>query len=175
LENGRSRRRHQYTALFLILLAVFFFVTAGAVFVSQSRGSSAVSYPDVEGIDENAHDSKLGLHDRIFGIQLNDADQFSYAIRKSPTFDSETGVGTVNITNPPENRYLMAVEITLDGEDEVLSRTGYLKPNQTIDTITLEEPLAAGEYDATAHFCAFDFETMGLLGILEQPITIVVK
>ncbi len=175
MENRRSRRQN-HMALFLILLAVFFFATAGAVFLSQQSGSrESFSYPDVKGIDLGASDLKKGVFERLFGVRRNDEDTFSYSIKRNLVFDAASGDGDVKIENPAENRYLMAVELTLADGGEVLHRTGYLKPGQGIETLTLEEMPAPGEYNAIAYFCAFDFETLDLLGILEQPVALTVE
>jgi hypothetical protein len=66
----------------------------------------------------------------------------------------------------------MAVEITLEGSDDVIYRSGYIKPNQTIKKAALDEPLESGTYSAVAYFCAVNFESYELLGILEQKITL---
>ncbi len=177
MDRPKHRKSNSPTVIFLILLAMLFFVTAGALLLRQSRSDSAPvsSLGDVEHVDPAARDMPLGIGNRIFGIRLNDPTTFSYSVAGKVKVDSATGEARLRATNPPENTQLMAVEITLAGEDYVLYRSGYMKPNQRIETAKLEEIPEPGTYDAVVYFCAIDHETEELLGILEQPVKLEVK
>ncbi|MEG1773409.1 MAG: hypothetical protein RR320_01000 [Oscillospiraceae bacterium] len=157
------------TVIFVLLLCVTVGVTAVALF---SRGETipASAFPDVEGLDVRAAAAPT---QRFFPAKLNAPDVFSYQINGAPTFRIG-GTGDLLIENPAANRYLMAVELVLDSSDEVVLRTGYLKPGQTLKSVPLDTPLAAGTYAVTACFCAVAPGTLELLGILEQPITLTV-
>ena len=134
--------------------------------------SDQLVFPEVDGIDARAFDLKL-TSQQLKNAGKNDGDQFSYKINSSPVF--ENGEGDLEIENPVENRYLMAVEITLENSNDVIFRSGYLKPNQGIKKAELDLPLEAGTYNAVAYFCAVNFESYELLGMLEQEITLTIK
>ena len=161
--------------LILLLAAVLFFATAGAVLLSQMGASGRTVYPDVAGLDPSAQDTVPGLAERLLGVRKNEEGVFSYTVKRHLSFDKKTGEGKFGLENPPENNYLMAAELVLSGEDTPICRTGYLKPGQKIDTITLSVLPAAGEYEATVYFCAFDFENLELLGILEETVSLKVE
>ena len=177
MERTKRHRSKNTPVFFLLLTAALLFVTAGALLLRQSAAGNTElpQYGEIEHQDPNAHDLSLGLRHRIFGVRLNDPTEFTYSVSGKVTLDAATGSGKMRITNPPENTRLMAVEITLAGEDTVLYRSGYLKPNQRIDAVTFSKVPEAGKYDAVVYFCAIDPETEELLGILEQPIKLEVK
>jgi|GEM_PF-2461338 len=176
--DGTGRRRASRAPVWILLLvAALLFLTAGALLLRQHYADrrSLPSWPDVEGIDPGAQEIPLRLTTRLFGVQQNDETTFTYTISKKAEVLAASKTAALQIANPIENRYLMAVEITLAGDDRVLFRSGYLKPNQRLESVTFDELPAAGTYEAVAYFCAVDFDTQDLLGILEQPITLTVK
>lgn len=167
----RKKQRKAISLIVALLLIVF---TAAALLFSRYTGEGLTVYPDVDGQDESAYDMEPSFIDTVLGIKKNLPDTFSYEIKKEIEISSD-GKGIAMITNPPQNNCLMAVEITLMGDDEVIYRSGYLKPNQRIDEIELSTPLESSEYDITVYFCAVDFDSYELLGILEENITMTVK
>ena len=168
-------RKKQRKAIFLVVTVLLIIFTASALIFSRYTGEKTTIYPDVEGQDKSAYDMEPSFLDTVLGIKKNPLDTFSYEIKKEIEFDSFGDRGIAMITNPPENNCLMAVEITLDDDDDVIYRSGYLKPNQRIDEIELSNPLKSGEYEAVVYFCAVDFDSFELLGILEENIRLTVK
>jgi len=177
MERAKHRQSKGTPVVFLLLLAVLMFVTAGALLLRQNAAGNTglPEWGEVEHLDAAASDLPLGLKNRLFGVRQNDPTVFTYSVSRKVAVDAAAKTGTMRITNPVENVHLMAVEVTLAGEDTVLYRSGYLKPNQRIETVTFDELPPVGTYDAVVYFCAVDFETKELLGILEQPIKLEVK
>ena len=168
----RRKQRKAISFTVAVLLAIF---TAAALIFSRYTGDAPTEYPDVDGQDESAYDMELSFIDTVLGVKKNQPDTFSYEIKKDIKIDVSDNKGVAFITNPPQNNCLMAVEITLWEEDEVIYRSGYIKPNQRIDEIELLTHLDGGTYDVAVYFCAVDFESFELLGILEENITVTVE
>lgn len=90
-------------------------------------------------------------------------------------FDNGTAPGTAFIENVPSNKYVLKVTITTDSNGEVVYQSGGIRPDSTIETITLSEPLGAGVYPATATFSAYDPDTLQEVGQAAAKVTLVVK
>lgn len=90
-------------------------------------------------------------------------------------FENGTAPGTAFIENVPSNKYVLKVTITTDSNGEVVYQSGGIRPDSTIETITLSEPLAAGVYPATATFSAYDPDSLQEVGQAAAKVTLVVK
>ena len=108
-------------------------------------------------------------------FQETPEDRLLYKINETPVFPTRDSEGDLGIEHSAEGRFLLVVELTLKGSDEVLYRSGYLVPGQQVLKAPLAIPLEAGTYSAVAYFCAIDPETMALFEITEQPITLTVQ
>ena len=81
--------------------------------------------------------------------------------------------GNLSIENPPENQYLMQVELELTDTGEVIYKTGYLKPGQYIASAKLDDTqLGDGVYPTTVWIYAIDMDTLDPVGLLEEHITL---
>ena len=78
------------------------------------------------------------------------------SINVNPVFDSGDSEGTLEIENAPGNKYAQVVSITLDESGKEIYNSGLIQPNYHIQTDKLSEALAAGSYDCTATFTAYD-------------------
>lgn len=105
----------------------------------------------------------------------NSSDQFSYEIKRELVFSAASKPAELLLRNPPQNRYLMVLELTLEESNEVVLRTGALLPGQMIKAAALDEKLSPGDYKAVASLCAIDAESGASAGRVTQPVTIVVK
>ena len=168
-------RKKQRKAIFAVVALILIIFTVAALILSLYTGKAPDVYPDVEGQDKAAYDMQPSFLETTLGIKKNSLDTFSYKIKREIEINADNNKGTALITNPPENNCLMAVEITLEGDDEVIYRSGYLKPNQRIDEIKLSSQLKSGKHDAKVYFCAVDFSSFELLGIIEENILITVE
>lgn len=174
MDEERRRLSPQTLIVILLFVAAALFLSAGVVLLAESR-NPVPGWPDVEGLDASAKDMQVSFKTKLFGLKLNDEGKFSYSVLKSADVDEKTGKCTLQIANPPENRYLMTAEITLTGSDEVIYRSGYIKPNQCIEIVRIKKMPGTGSYGATVHFYAVDFDTLDILGALQQDITLNIK
>lgn len=76
--------------------------------------------------------------------------------RHNPVFSDGASEGTLEIENVPSNKYAQVVSITLDDSGKEIYNSGLIQPNYHIQTDKLSEALAAGTYDCTATFTAYD-------------------
>ena len=90
-------------------------------------------------------------------------------------FENGTAPGTAFIENVPSNKYVLKVTITTDSNGEVVYQSGGIRPDSTIETITLSQPLAAGVSPATATFSAYDPDSLQEVGQAAAKVTLVVK
>lgn len=77
------------------------------------------------------------------------------------------------IENPAENRYLMKVDLQLNGQS--LYQSGLIKPYRYIETVTLSTSLEKGDHAAVALVMAIDPLTQAEISKAEQNITLSVK
>lgn len=78
------------------------------------------------------------------------------SINVNPVFSDGASEGTLEIENVPSNKYAQVVSITLDDSGKEIYNSGLIQPNYHIQTDKLSEALAAGTYDCTATFTAYD-------------------
>ncbi|HWP51928.1 MAG TPA: hypothetical protein VN626_09575 [Clostridia bacterium] len=132
-----------------------------------------IKFSSVTNIDTRAVDATAGLFSKI--EKQNAPDQFSYEIKEELVFSAASAEAALLLKNPPQNQYLMVLELMLEDSGEVILRTGSLLPGQVIKRAALDESLSAGNYKAVANICAVDAQSGALIGMLEQPVAIVVK
>lgn len=78
------------------------------------------------------------------------------SINVNPVFSDGASEGTLEIENVPSNKYAQVVSITLDDSGKEIYNSGLIQSNYHIQTDKLSEALAAGTYDCTATFTAYD-------------------
>ena len=142
-----------------------------------SRFSSVEAFtlalaPDID-LDARATKASAGLFSEPKAP--NPADRLSYEIKRELVFSSAARPAALRLKNPPQNCYLMVLELSLEESNEVVLRTGALLPGQMIKEAALDEKLPPGDYKAVASLCAIDAESGVPAGQVTQPVTIVVK
>lgn len=90
-------------------------------------------------------------------------------------FENSSASGLAYIENVPSNKYVLRVAITIDSTGETVYQSGGLRPNSTIESITLSQPLQKGTYPATATFTAYDPDSLDEVGQASARITINVE
>ncbi|WP_101909532.1 hypothetical protein [Marasmitruncus massiliensis] len=173
----RQKRRVHIVpiVLFSVLLAG---ILAAAIyyfyfFHSTASGNLIQKQFQVENLDPDAKNGRLP------GVPKDEKSpgegMFSYRINPTPVFQSNGSGGDIKVQNPSFNRYLMVLEITVDGTDGTVYRSQYIAPNQYISSIDLQKQLPSGEYRATAYLNAVDAGTLDLVDTLTCPLEITVK
>jgi len=119
-----------------------------------------------------------GKTDEEIQAELNrivEEGMFNISINPNITMESGDSEAELRIENVPGNQYLMSVEITLDDTGEVIYKSGLIEPNYHIQFAPLDKKLAAGSYNATAAFTAYDPDTEAEIGVAGAKITITVQ
>lgn len=104
-----------------------------------------------------------------------DRSVIAFSINTSPVFLNGTSEGNLLIENPGNNAKLIQVSIKMDGTDEELYASKYIKPGTYIENARLDKVLEQGTYNATAYFSAYDEETTEFIGQTGAQITITVQ
>lgn len=146
----------------VIVCAFFFASNSNSGFYDPDAKEGQASYKTLEEIEaERNRQMQEGM------LNISIASQIE--------FENGTAPGTAFIENVPSNKYVLKVTITTDNNGEVVYQSGGIKPDSTIETITLSEPLGAGVYPATATFSAYDPDTLQEVGQAAAKVTLVVK
>ena len=168
----RRERRTASRAMGILVLLIVMVLCGIVVLLVAGRESgsvpAAVIPSDIEGMDERVESAGSPI---LFPNKKNDPETFSYEINAKPVFESWDAEGDLKIENPSRNLYLMAVELVQD-DGQVVFRSGYIRPGQKLEQAALDVRLAPGDHPLTALICAVDPQTLELLGILEQPVTV---
>ncbi len=104
-----------------------------------------------------------------------DRSMIAFSINTSPVFLNGTSKGNLLIENPGNNAKLLKVRITIDGTEEEIYASKYLKPGTYIESVALDKVLEKGTYDATAYFQAYDEANGEYIGQTGAQITITVQ
>ncbi len=104
-----------------------------------------------------------------------DRHMIAFSINTSPVFLNGTSKGNLLIENPGNNAKLLQVSILMDGTNEEIYASKYLKPGTYIESVALDKVLEKGTYNATAYFSAYDEETTEFIGQVGAQITITVQ
>lgn len=108
------------------------------------------------GVDKNAEETVIQNKDELVE-ELNkklEAGYMTLSINTSPTFNTQGETFNVNIMNLEENNYPQMFELyTVDengNKSEMIHRTGMIPIGKTLNKLTLNEPLPAGEHKLIA-------------------------
>ncbi|PFN47093.1 hypothetical protein COJ75_30120 [Bacillus thuringiensis] len=104
-----------------------------------------------------------------------DASNFTLSIYPEATFQEETGKGFLHIRNEPSNAYPINVKIKRDDTNEVIYETGAIYPGHEVKEVTLEKPLKAGKYQATADVDIFDPKSKNKEGTTQAELQVTVN
>ncbi len=104
-----------------------------------------------------------------------DRSMIAFSINTSPVFLNGTSKGNLLIENPGNNAKLLKVSIKIDGTEEEVYASNFLKPGTYIESVALDKVLEKGTYDATAYFLAYDEANGEYIGQTGAQITITVQ
>ena len=165
----RERRKGRRIAGFAVTTIALVMAVLLAVLVSVTSEQDIVK--PIKGADDRAESAPNGIT-AIFEKE-NAADEFSYEIKESLSFEDAESSGKILLKNPTVNRYLMYIEIKVD--EKIVLKTGNIAPGQVIKEVRLDKKLSKGEHAATAYIYAVDPESYNTVGVVTQPITIKIK
>lgn len=106
---------------------------------------------DAKKIDKNELIKKMQsvVDDGYFNLQMD----------TELIFNSSKESGKIQIINPEQNKSIIAVDVFLQDEDELLYESGSIYPGQYVNKGKLLKELAKGEYQAYAKAKIYDQET----------------
>ncbi len=107
--------------------------------------------------------------------EILDRSMIAFSINTSPVFQDGTSEGNLLIENPGNNAKLLQIRILIDGTEEEVYATKFLKPGSYIESAKLDKVLEKGSYNATAYFSAYDQETGEYIGQTGAQIVITVQ
>lgn len=96
----------------------------------------------------------------------------TFSVNATPCFESGTSEGNLMIGNPPENRNRFTVAVYRKDTGEKIYQSGYLDPEQYIETAPLDVALEKGIYDCTAVFETYRLTDSSYIGQAAAEITI---
>ena len=162
---GKGRGRTVAIALAVVVLALAAWL---AIWLLACNGASLFDPSAKTGQAPYKTDAEMQAElDRVV-----EEGMFNISIASVIQFDAGDAPGTAYIENVPGNRYDMRVSITEDATGETVYESGVLKPNQSIEDITLTHALDAGMHDATATFVALDPVTHEETGKAAAKVTL---
>ena len=88
-----------------------------------------------------------------------DENTFSFELNARPVFEDGNSEGNLRIANPPYGKHAIEVDISLDKTNELIFKSGKIKPEHFIESARLMKNLEAGEYEATAVIKAYDLNS----------------
>lgn len=104
-----------------------------------------------------------------------DRSMIAFSINTSPVFLDGASEGNLLIENPGNNAKLLRISILMDGTNQEIYSSDYLKPGTYIESARLDKVLKKGTYDATAYFLAYEEETGEYIGQTGAQIAITVQ
>lgn len=158
----------------IILIGAIVVIALVALGVFLFSGGSNSGFYDPDAKEGQASYKTLEEIEAERNRQMQEG-MLNISIASQIEFENGSSEGTAFIENVPSNKYVLKVTITTDNNGEVVYQSGGIRPDSTIETIKLSEPLGAGVYPATATFTAFDPDSLQEVGQAAAKVTLVVK
>ncbi|NTU88420.1 MAG: hypothetical protein HGA54_00715 [Actinobacteria bacterium] len=171
-EEGKRRKKLLFALLLILGLCV-----AAIVSVTQCRPSASADIGD-NWFDASAQTgSYTGKSQEEIIADLNktvEDGMLNISIAAQIFFSDGSGEGQARIENVDANKKNLRVSITRDDTGEKVYESGGIRPGQFIESISLNQDLPKGQYDATAVFSAYNVETYEQTGQAAAKIKLIV-
>lgn len=167
---SKTKKRILTTAGLILLIALTVLI---CYFIFYKKDDNNLLYDDnatvgvLPGIDIDERRKQLQ--------EALDRSMIAFSINTSPVFLNGTAKGNLLIENPGNNAKLLKVSIKIDGTEEEIYASNFLKPGTYIENVALDKVLEKGTYDATAYFLAYDEDDGEFIGQTGAQITITVQ
>lgn len=99
----------------------------------------------------------------------------AYSVNSNPIFANGTAEGNLMLESPANNINYIEFVIRVDETNEIVYRSGLLKPNQYIENDKLLVDLEPGDHNCTVDITIYDTETYEAKGMTQAGIVISVK
>lgn len=145
--------------IILIMLSIFKTQNNNSIFVKEifdfeldkNAEKGEIEKLTIEEVQENLNKK---VEDGMLNISIN----------TNPSFLNAKVKGNLQIVNSKENKYIQVIEIIRDDTNELIYKSGGLKPGEKIVNDSLDKQLEKGEYKCTAYFNAINEDTKELIG-----------
>lgn len=173
----KKKRRKGLVALVVVLIAVVAGLL-GYIFLYKPQADAQAARQELQA-EKNAEMGIIpGMSDEDIEARLNQKvaeGMLNVACNPNPTFPDGTSEGNLRIENIPGNKYAVMVEVIRDDNGEAVYTSGLIDPGYFVENVTLDVPLAKGEYPALAKFTAYDPETKEEVGSAGVRVKIIVQ
>lgn len=171
-EKEKKSKKKLIAILILLLLLLIGLATCsiGSLRLGDEQSSAAAIMPELDG---NAEDiaSREDLEAAMQGQA--DASYFSLQINPDVMLSASSKQGTFEVVNPATNVYPISVDLYLK-DGTLLYSSGGIMPNKQIKTISIEENLAPGTYEAYANVLIYNDSNHAKEGETQAVLTITV-
>lgn len=168
---GESHTSNKKVILLIVLLVVIILVLSGVVIYLMNRPDKVS-----DGMDSNKNKedvkpmvvSEDNVDDIVDELEKNSADtMYNCRMSSSWTFDNgEAESKDAYVANTDYNHYPVYFEVQIDETEEIVYTSSYIPVGSEVAGLTLDKPLAAGDYPATViyHLMNEDDEEVGSAG-----------
>jgi len=172
----RTRRNHINMAVIILALVFCVAVLGGAGYFVYTNRTVEVQLPQLE---PEARVQSGTLHDPA-GRQAELDDMvregmLTFSINATPVMENGRAEANLLIENPPDNGNRFTVSISREDTGEELYQSGYLDPEQYIESVPLDRELPAGEYPCLAYIDAYRISDSAYIGRATARITLFVQ
>lgn len=172
-----KRRNHANTVV--VILAVIICTaalgTAGYLVQTQSQ-QPEIQYPQLEPearVQSGTLNDPAGRQAELDAIVAEG--MLTFSINATPFMEDGRAEANLLIENPPGNGNRFTVSISREDTGEEIYKSGYLDPEQYIETAPLDKALPSGEYPCLAYFDAYRISDNAFIGRATARITLFVQ
>lgn len=175
------KRRRNHANLAVVAAAVLFCVAVvgGAGYFVYTHTRSSQAEANLPQLEPEARVQSGTLHDPAGRQAELDAlvkeGMLTFSINATPTMRDSQSEANLLIENPPDNGNRFVVTIHRDDTGEEIYQSGYLDPEQYIESAPLDAVLPAGEYPCTAYFDAYRISDNAYIGRAAAKIVLYVQ
>lgn len=164
-KDGKARKKqNKKLILLIVVLVIIILALAGVLLYLLFRPKTKPNKDDVKPMIVNEDNA-----DDIIGELEKDSMDTMYNCRMSNSWTFKNGKAKSKdayVANTDYNHYTVYFEVQLDDTEEIVYTSSYIPVGSEINGLTLDKPLAAGEYPATViyHLMNDDDEEVSSVG-----------
>lgn len=156
----------------IILTAVLIF---GGIFVGSVLSSDSGKSPEVAASETATIPSAEAENDPVIFGDASTSDGITIPGFSSVVFSAGNAEQNLKLYNPEQNSCYFIISLLLPDGTEIY-KSGMIKPGETIEKITLSEPIKAGSYDGSiVRYDCYDSGTLKQLNGANTKFNLEVK
>lgn len=176
-EAMKGRRNHANLTVVAAAVVFCVAVAGGAGYFVYTHTRSIQVEASLPQLEPEARVQSGTLHDPAGRQAELDAlvkeGMLTFSINATPTM--RDGEANLLIENPPDNGNRFVVTIHRDDTGDKIYQSGYLDPEQYIESAPLDAELTVGEYPCTAYFDAYRISDNAYIGRAAAKIVLYVQ